>query len=49
MRCDESELAWTLIRFPGLRILDSVEDTAAGPGWHGLRWYVTREGQSARC
>ena len=45
----ESDLAWTLIRFPGLRILDSVEDSAAGSGWHGLRWYVTREGQGARC
>ena len=45
----ESDLAWSLIRFPELRIVDAVEDPAAGPGWHSLRWYVARDGHAARC
>ena len=45
----ECDLAWSLIRFPQLRILEAVEDPAAGAGWHGLRWYVVRDGHAARC
>ena len=37
---DEAELARVLGRYPMLERLDAVEDTAAGPGWHGRRWYV---------
>lgn len=43
----ESDLAWSLIRHRDLSVLGSVEDAAAGPGWHGLRWYVVREGARA--
>jgi FkbM family methyltransferase len=37
---DESTLEHLLERRPLLQLLDAVEDTAAGPGWHGRRWYV---------
>ena len=37
---DEAELARVLGRYPMLERLDAVEDTAAGPGWRGRRWYV---------
>ncbi len=37
---DEAELERRLARYPLLRVLDAVDDKAAGPGWHGRRWYV---------
>lgn len=44
MHClPEPTLAWTLARHPHLRLLQALEDRAAGPGWHGLRWYVVNE------
>jgi SAM-dependent methyltransferase len=43
----ESDLAWLLIRHPALRLLTSIQDNAAGRGWHGLRWYVVRDADPA--
>ena len=39
----EAQLAWRLIRYPHLRILRAIDDLAAGPGWHGWRWYVVSD------
>jgi len=39
----EAELAWSLQRFPHLRVLATVNDGAAGSGWHGRRWYVVND------
>jgi SAM-dependent methyltransferase len=39
----ESELAWSLQRFPHLRVLSATDDGAAGQGWHGRRWCVVNE------
>jgi len=41
----ECDLAWTMVRFPDLSIVAAVEDSAAGRGWHGMRWYVVRDAQ----
>ena len=37
---DETRLDALLDRFPLLQLLEAVDDTAAGPGWRGRRWYV---------
>jgi FkbM family methyltransferase len=37
---DEAALARLLRRYPLLHLLEAVDDTAAGPGWRGRRWYV---------
>jgi len=37
---DEATLETLLERRSQLRLLESVEDRAAGAGWHGRRWYV---------
>ena len=39
----EAELAWSLQRFPHLRVLSAADDGAAGPGWHGRRWCVIND------
>lgn len=39
----ECDLAWRLIRHPDLRIALAIEDSSAGRGWHGVRWYVVRD------
>jgi SAM-dependent methyltransferase len=43
----ESELAWSLQRFPHLRVLSASDDGAAGPGWHGRRWCVVSDAPGA--
>jgi SAM-dependent methyltransferase len=43
----ESELAWSLQRFPHLRVLWASDDGAAGPGWHGRRWCVVNDAPDA--
>lgn len=43
----ESELAWSLQRFPHLRVLFATDDGAAGQGWHGRRWCVVSEAPDA--
>jgi SAM-dependent methyltransferase len=40
----ESEIAWRLSRFTHLRILQAIDDLAAGPGWYGRRWCVANVG-----
>lgn len=37
---DERRLVELLEREPRLHLLDAFDDRAAGPGWHGRRWYV---------
>jgi FkbM family methyltransferase len=37
---DESELKERLARRPRLELLAATDDSSAGPGWHGRRWYV---------
>ena len=44
----ECDLAWALIRHPDLRIAEAIEDSSAGRGWHGMRWYVARDRPRAR-
>lgn len=39
----ECDLAWALIHHPDLRIALATEDSSAGRGWHGMRWYVVRD------
>ena len=41
---DEPELRRMLERRVGLRLLEAFDDTAAGPGWRGWRWYVVNDG-----
>jgi len=43
----EAELAWSLQRFPQLRLLTAGDDGAAGPGWHGRRWCVVNDAPDA--
>lgn len=43
----EAELAWSLLRFPHLRLLSAFDDGAAGPGWHGRRWCVVSDAADA--
>ncbi|MEO5625136.1 MAG: class I SAM-dependent methyltransferase [Dokdonella sp.] len=54
----EPEIAWSLQRFPHLRVLQAMDDFSAGPGWHGRRWFVVNDdiakadgasGRSAIC
>jgi SAM-dependent methyltransferase len=45
----EAELAWSLQRFPHLRVLDAVDDGSAGAGWHGRRWYVINDEPLVGC
>ena len=37
---EEAHLAELLERHPLLRLLEATDDSAAGPGWRGRRWYV---------
>jgi FkbM family methyltransferase len=37
---EENTLVRRLDHHAHLHLLDAVNDTAAGPGWHGRRWYV---------
>ncbi|MEO7326015.1 MAG: class I SAM-dependent methyltransferase [Dokdonella sp.] len=39
----ESEIAWSLQRFPHLRVLLAMDDFSAGAGWHGRRWFVVND------
>lgn len=41
----EDTLRVRLPRHPGLRLLDAIDDRAAGPGWHGRRWTVVNDGE----
>lgn len=43
---EESTLDGLLDRRPSLRLLDAVDDRAAGPGWHGRRWYVVNRDEA---
>ena len=40
---DEQGLQGALMQFPGCRLLDAIDDGAAGPGWSSRRWYVVRD------
>jgi FkbM family methyltransferase len=40
---DENDLERRLARRPLLRLLEAVNDAAAGPGWRGRRWYVVND------
>jgi FkbM family methyltransferase len=40
---DEDDLKRRLARRPLLRLLEAIDDTAAGPGWRGRRWYVVND------
>ena len=40
---DEPALRSTLARNGHLRLLEALDDTAAGPGWRGWRWYVVND------
>ena len=42
---DEPALRRTLANHPNLRLLESFDDAAAGPGWRGWRWYVVNDGE----
>ncbi|MBN8482442.1 MAG: class I SAM-dependent methyltransferase, partial [Xanthomonadales bacterium] len=42
---DEPALRRMLARDERLRLLESLDDTAAGPGWRGWRWYVVNDGE----
>ena len=37
---DESALQRILAKYPHVRILDAIDDPAAGRGWSGRRWFV---------
>ncbi|PZQ18678.1 MAG: SAM-dependent methyltransferase [Rhodanobacter denitrificans] len=39
----ESLLHERLAAEPGVRLLAALDDGAAGPGWQGRRWYLTRD------
>lgn len=40
---EESRLEALLARHAGVRVLVAMDDGAAGPGWAGRRWIVTRD------
>jgi FkbM family methyltransferase len=40
---DESDLERRLASRPLLRLLEAIDDTSAGPGWRGRRWYVVND------
>ncbi len=40
---EEAWLEACLARHSGLRLVLALDDGAAGPGWAGRRWYVTRD------
>jgi FkbM family methyltransferase len=42
----EPDLRVRLTRHPSLRLLQAVDDHAAGPGWHGRRWTVVNDDEA---
>ena len=39
----ESRLRALLARRPELRLLNAIDDSSAGPGWRGRRWFVVND------
>jgi FkbM family methyltransferase len=44
----ESELRARLAQHPHLRLLNAIDDGAAGPGWRGRRWIVVNDAPAPR-